>query len=318
MDKVSKELGRVGQATQQLQITDQSTQDKLTVMEESKRMVDTKFDALGADLLATKEAGRLLQEHIERRGNEDLRTLKKELANTNLIVNQAVSEQKAAAAHGRENRDGLRDTRVDIEKVLNEVKKANTVTNILENRLASTAKGLQQSWSKCAELSDTMVKLAECYDKTKARVIDNEGQIKEINNQGKEARDDIMQAQRNIEQNTDRISLMSKMLNEEVASTEDIRSQVNGLKQSTANVTRQVTTVKSEISEVKVNMSSMRGAIKSGEGSMLPHMDSQEASSTSLRQSSMMTSSSMGGTAGRPTSQRGGQTPRDKGQKGWG
>merc|ERR1719174_3258614 len=154
LDKLSKELGRVGHATQNLQVSDIDHAGKLTVVEEANRMMDTRLDTISKDLIAAKEADEALHLSVERHIKEDLRTLRKEIANTNLSVNQVTTEQRQTAAFARENRESLRDAKMDIENVLNEVKKTNTMANILENRLANTAKGLQQSWGQ--ELVDKL------------------------------------------------------------------------------------------------------------------------------------------------------------------
>jgi len=313
LDKVSKELGRVGQATQQLQVSDQTTKETLTVLEESKKLVETRLEVITKDVLLGKETDQRLQDIVDRQINEDLRVLRKELANTNLTVNQTITEHKQTQMIGRENREALRDARVDIEKVLNEVKKANTVTNILENRLSSTAKGLQQSWSKCAELSDSMVKLAECYDKTKARALDNEGQIKEFVTFGQRTREELVQAVRQVEHNTDRLSQAMKKIDEAESATEDSRHQINNMKQVQQNSLRSFNALKGELNEVKQRQADIRGAIKEQSSMLLPniHLDSAEAVNVSQRYGSLMASSTMGkgDSSGRPVSRH---TPRSE------
>jgi len=313
LDKVSKELGRVGQATQQLQVSDQDTKEKLTLLEETRKMVDTRIDAIAKEVMSTKEIDRRLQEAIERHINEDLRVLRKEVANTNLAVNQVVMEVKQSAAYGRENRDAIRDSKVDVEKVLNEVKKANTVTNILENRLASSAKGLQQSWAKCAELSDAMVKLAECYDKTKARVIDAEGVMKEISTFGRQTQSGLDEAMRQVEQNTDRVTISLKSLGDNSSAIEDVRHQLNAVRQGQQNGMRQVTSLKNELVDVKQTAYAVQGALKEQSSMMLPSIqaefDSPQASKASTRPGNSLTSSHMSSSPGRPESRK---TPRGR------
>merc|ERR1719446_121830 len=203
------------------------------------------------------------------------------------------SEQKQTAVFSRENRDALRDVRVDVEKVLNEIKKANTVTNILENRLASTAKGLQQSWAKCSELSDTMVKLTECYDKTRARAQDNEALIKELGTAGKRTHSELDQAVRQVENISDRLSLALKQLDGQESATEDTRHEIHALKQGQATALKNSNALKGEVNEVKHMASAMKGAIKEQSQMLLPniHLDSQEAVGASVRHGTMLVSS---------------------------
>jgi len=322
LDKLSKELGRVGHATQNLQVSDIDHAGKLTVVEEANRMMDTRLDTISKDLIAAKEADEALHLSVERHIKEDLRTLRNEIANTNLSVNQVTTEQRQTAAFARENRESLRDAKMDIENVLNEVKKTNTVANILENRLANTAKGLQQSWGKCAELSDAMVKLTECYDKTKARVIDAEGVMKDISIFGQRTREDLDQAARTIEHNVDRVDKGMKTLDEQVAASEEAHRQIIALKQGASNSMRQLNQLKADIGEVKQTAFRNMGAIKETTSMLLPniHLDSAEAVAVSERYGSLMastnsgpvasTNSATGTSPGRPVSRK---TPREKG-----
>jgi len=307
LDKLSKELGRVGDATQQLQMSDQQTKDKLMVLEEAKKMVDTRLDVFYRDMQQAKDSDKTLRDTIERHVNEDVRTLRKELANTNLTVNQIIAEHRQSVKLERENRDSLRDARVEIERVLNEVKKSSTVTNILENRLASTAKGLQQSWNKCSELTDAMVKLAECYDKTKARVVDAEGLIKEVGTAGKHMQESVDQVQRQVEQNSDRLAQALKVLDDEGTATEDMRHQINSLKQGQANYARKVSSLQQEVSEVQKMSMAVKAGLKEQSSLLLPniHLDSPEALAASQRPGSMLTGSTAFGNSGGRQSSRG-------------
>jgi chromosome segregation ATPase len=313
LDKVSKELSRVGNATSQLQVSDQETKERLIVLDEARRMADSRLDVLARDIQTGKDNDKRLQESIERQVNEDLRVLRKELANTNLMLNQINAEHKQTVEYARENRVGLRDARVDIEKAMTEVKKTNTVTNILENRLASTAKGLQQSWTKCAELTDGLVKLTECYDKTKARVEDNISLIKEVGTAAKRAQEHSDQVARQAEQNSDQLAAVCKSLDDEGSATEDMRHQINALKQGQATSARKLAAVQQELAEVEKTTSAVRAGLKEQSSLLLPniHLDSAEAATSSARHGSLlMTGSSLASTAStaRPTS---------RGQKAW-
>mmetsp|Transcript_47087 Transcript_47087/g.74329 ORF Transcript_47087/g.74329 Transcript_47087/m.74329 type:complete len:405 (-) Transcript_47087:228-1442(-) len=316
LDKVSKELGRVSGATQQLQVSDQDTKERLIVLDEARKMTDSRLEVISRDLQLAKDTDKKLQESIERQVNEDLRVLRKELANTNLTVNQVIAEHKQTVDYARENRTGLRDARVDIERALNEVKKSNTMTNILENRLASTAKGLRQSWTKCSELTDALVKLTECYDKTKARVIDDESLIKEVGVASKRAQEQAAQVARQAEQNSDQLNQALKFLDDEGSVTEDMRHQINALKQGQASIARKLASMQQELAEVGKTTYAVKAGLKEQSSLLLPniHLDSPEATISSARHGSLlMTATSLASTGssnGRSTSR--GVTPRDK------
>jgi len=226
LDKLAKELGRVGQAAQALQGGEKILKEKVLLVEEAQKMSVTKMDAIAKDVKAAKESDRRIEDAVQRQVNEDIRSLRRELANTNLTVNQVVAEQKNAQTLVKENRDLFRDSRVDIERMFDEVKKTNTVTNILENRLASTAKGVQQSWSKTAELSDALVKVMECYDKTTVRIKDAEDFAKDINVYGRKTREEMSQINRQVELNTDRLAQGIKLIDENASGLEEMRHEI--------------------------------------------------------------------------------------------
>lgn len=296
VDRLSKELARVSVVAHQLQMTDQDTKDKINLLEETDRMLDTRMEFIVKDISVAKENNKRLTDTVNREVSEDLRVLRKEIANTNLALNQLCQEHEATALVAKGNIEAVRTANLDIEQVAVDVKKTNTVVNIMENRLATTAKGLSQCWSKCSELSDALVKVTECYDKTKARVIDNEGSIKDLNLSGKSTKEELDQVVRLVKVNTQRITHAEKLLAEESSTTEDMKQQINGLQQSGVNAMDRVTALHREFADLKSTTSAVKAGLKEQSSILLPniHLDSAEAVGASKRHGSLLITSSMG------------------------
>lgn len=290
ISKLQSELERNVQNTQNLTGSDQSNKGKIVQLEEARKMIDTRLDAISGDLAQQREVSKRIQDDIGNRLNEDIRVLHKIGENANLSLEQFTKEQKQIAQMQKDDRECLRDVELRIQSMMNEVKKTNTVTNILENRLASTAKGVQQNWAKLADLSDGHVKLTECYEKTRCRVSECEAQIKNLSDTNKQTNNELEDAFHQIERNTDKLSQALKLLDEEGSSTEEMRHQLNSLRQSGENATRRITQIAKDLLDVTTSTQQLRAGMKEQSSLLLPniHMDSPEAKSAGDRHGSLL------------------------------
>lgn len=303
--KLQSEVDRNVKATQGLVISDQSNKDKIVQLDEGKKMIDTRLDVMMNDITQHRDANKRLQDDITNRVNEDMRRLNKIVENVNLSLDQMSKEQKQIVENQKDDRNQVREAHLNIENVLNEVKKGNTVTNILENRLASTAKGVQQNWTKLSELSDGATKLTECYEVTRARVIECEGQLKNLHGMGKQTHNELEDSVRQIERNADRLGQALKLLDEEGTGSEEMRHQLNSLRQSGEQASKRIAQLTKEVGEVTQSTSQLKSGLKEQNALLLPniHLDSPEAANAAQRHGSVF-----GGPGGAAGSQRG--TPR--------
>lgn len=314
LSKLQSEVERNVKATMTLQTSDQSNKDKIVQLEEAKKMIDTRLDVMANDLAQQGISNRKINDDIANRVNEEIKVLQKSVEGTNLMVDQVNKDQKQTAQCEKEDRDSLRDAYLRIENVLNEVKKSNAVTNILENRLASTAKGVQQNWAKCSELADGAVKLNECYEKTRARVVDAEGQMKLVSDAGKQTQHDLEDSVRQVERNTDKLAQALKLLEEEGSATEEMRHQLNSLRQSAESANKRSMQLAQEMKDVAEATQQVRAGLKEQSAVLLPniHMDSPEVASSAARHGSLLVTSGSGASSARSRPGLGGSggTPR--------
>jgi len=248
--KVQAEVGRIFEAVRQLQIDDKVFNDKILELEENKKTVDTQLGIISKDLARESASGKSLRQVIEQKINEDIRIVLKDTASTKIQVENLRQELVVAVEAEKEDRDSVKQAHTNIASVLNEVKKANTVTNIIENRLASTAKGVQANWAKCAELSDSLERLTESCENSNARVAGGEGAIKDVSEAGKRTQEQLDDGMRQLEFNSDRVAQAIEALEEFRESNNDLRREVNSMRQTCDSHARRITSVTKELKEV--------------------------------------------------------------------
>lgn len=275
ISKLQNEIERDVQNLQMLMAGSRSSTEKTLQLEEAQKMMETRLEAISRELAQQRDTSKKVHDDIGNRINEDLRALQKASDNTTLILDQFSKEQKQITQLQKEDRSSSGQTDAKIESVLNEVKKSNTVISILENRLASTAKGVQQNWTKLADLSEGAAKLNDCYEKTRARVVECEGQIKQLGDGNKQTARELTEAVRQIERNTDRCAQALKLLDEEGAATEEMRHQINSVRQGGDNASRKLTSMSKEIIDIQATMTQLRAGVKEQSALLLPniHMD---------------------------------------------
>jgi len=292
MMKMQTEVGRVLDAVVQLQVSEQNSKDKVTQLEEGRKMTDTRLDVMSKDIATEIASGKALRTIIEKKVNEDMRIIMKDLASTKLQCSHLTEEVASTTNAQKEDRETLQQAHLKIEGVLNEVKKSNTVTNIVENRLASTAKGVKANFKKASEMFNNFAKLNECYEKTKARIIDAEGVIKELGDAGKRTQHELEDAVRLQEATADRLQTVLKDMESAGNGTEELRHQVNALKTTGEGNSRRILKMAQELKEVEDATYQVRGALQEQSSMLLPniHMDSQEAVASSERHGSLLMS----------------------------
>lgn len=304
LEKLAKEHARTGASVAELQVSDSASKDKLTVLDEAKKMSDTRQDAVNRTLLQATEERKALQAAIDEMVNKDFKELQKEFANMCLSLTQVTSEQAATAHFARQNRDSLRDARNDITECFNEVKRSNTVTNILENRLASTAKGVKQNFSKCSEIQDQMMKITECYEQTKYRVGDSESAIKAVSDANKATQHELEERTRELEALTDKVTQALKVLEDEQMSAAEMRQQLNAVRSSCEKSMRGIQQTQLELKELESTTSQVRAGLKEQSAMLLPniHLDSPELASNSARHGSLLITGNSSSSNSRPMS----------------
>lgn len=304
LEKLAKEHARTGASVAELQVSDSASRDKLTILDEAKKMSDTRQDAVNRTLLQATEERKALQATIDKMLNEDFKELQKEFANMCLSLTQVTSEQAAAGQFARQTRDAVRDARSDITECFNEVKKASTVTSILEGRLASTARGVKQNFSRSSELQDQMLKITECYEQTKYRVGDSETAIKAVSDANKATQRELEDRTHDLEALTDRVTQVVKTLEDEQMSTEDMRHQLNVLRSSCEKSMRGIQQTQLELKELESTTSQVRAGLKEQSAMLLPniHLDSPDLASNSARYGSLLITGNSSSSNSRPMS----------------
>jgi uncharacterized coiled-coil DUF342 family protein len=205
-------------------------------------------------------------------------------------------EQKLSAEAEKENRDSVRSAHVNIDMLMAEVRKTNTVTNIIETRLAGTAKGVQQNWDKCTEFAKEAAKLWEAQTTMKERIGDAEGVIKQLHEGGQQTLHKLEDAVRQVERNTDRLEQGLRELDDNNRSTDELRHQINGLRQLCDATTQRLNTLSADLKDVSQTAQRVRAGLKEQSSLLLPniHVDSQEAQAASARHGTLLMSSTLG------------------------
>merc|ERR1719478_426108 len=273
-------------------------------------MIDTRFDVIAKEIAHESSGMKTLRAVIEKKVNEDLRILLKDSASSKLQLAHLGEEITMTKEAEKEDRESLRQAHTKIEDIVNELKKSSTVTNIIETRLANTAKGVQASWAKGNEVQGYLVKLEECYEKTRGRIIEAEGAIKEVCDAGKQTHQELEDQVRQIEYNSDRLTQALKVIDEGRSANEDIRHQVNSLRQSSDNANVRILSITKEMKDIEAAAFANKAALQEQSTMLLPniHMDSQDAVIASERHGSLLMSHGVrkaaGGSRGTPRSQK--------------
>lgn len=290
LGKLENQVGRILEAVSRLQVSYENVIDQLTQLHEGKRMTDTRLDVMSGEMSQERQNSHQLQQVLETKVKDDMRTLGKNMETFHLALEHAKMEQGLLAEAEKQDRDALRQAHVNIELVVSEVKKANTVTNIIENRLACTAKGVQQNWAKIEEIAQHVTTLKEGHTIIKDRVGDAEAFMKQVCDGGQATNEKLEDTIRVMERTSDRLGQVQKMVDEGNMGTEELKLQMNSQRQNQEATSRRLDNMNAELKEVGRTASAVRAGLKEQSSILLPniHMDSTEAASASARHGSLL------------------------------
>jgi chromosome segregation ATPase len=290
ISKVQSELNMNVQKTESLTDSCQIHKDNIQKLEEHGKMVETRLDIMSKDLQQQRDAAKVVEDDIGNRVTGDLLSLRNTCEQISLSVDQISKEQRQLEQLHKDGTGSLSAVDTKIESILTEVSKSNAVINILESRLASTAKGVQQNWTKLAELSDGSTKLNDISEKMRFRIGDSEGQIKQLGEAIKQAHGELDEAARQIERNSDRLSQALRLLDEQSVVSDETRHQLNSLRQNGESTTKRITQMSKEIEDVSASAQKIKAGLKETTALLLPniHQASDEVQTAIDRHGSLL------------------------------
>jgi chromosome segregation ATPase len=273
LDKLDAEQGRLAEAVVALQGYDQVSREKIQGMEEFNKMADVKLGVLAQNMNLVKDQDSKLQADLGRLMDIEVRGLQKDLQSNVLRLEQFSDEQKKIIEVEKQDRETARLVRSDIENMMTEMKKSNMVINILENRLASTAKGVQENFAKFKEIDGKVIKIQECYDKTRGRAKDNEAKIKELRDIGLQTQSELEDGLKKVAHNEDRITQFMQELATECNNVEELRHQVNNLRQSHERITKSMSHITHEVRTNGTTIKAVEAGLREHSSLLLPNIN---------------------------------------------
>jgi len=271
-EKMAAEHGRTCDNVVELQASSLAMQEKVVQLDEANRLSDTTMEMLQREFKQEKESLRTLAETIDKLASQDIKKLQKEAAGSKLYLDQVAEEQSKSAEFGQKTRDFLREAKAEIEGTVNEVKRANTVTSILESRLVTTSQGVQANTGKFADLNSQLSKITECYEQTKARVGESELKLKEVNDANKFTQHELEDRTREMAAMSEKVRDSLVGLEKESGSGDEMRHQINAVRGSVDQLMRKVMSMQGELKELGDTTRTVRAGLQQQSAMLLPNI----------------------------------------------
>jgi len=279
VEKLTSEQLRMGATISELQASEQILRDRIMLMDEAKKISDNTQDMLIREVKAEKDLHSKFAAAVDKIAKQDIKRIEKEFEGSKLFLSQVAAEQALIAEFGNENREAAREVKREVENVINEVKKTNTVTSILESRLVGTREGMLQNNGKFAALNDQLSRITECYEQTKARVGETEIKIKTVSDSIKCNQHGDEDRQRELEAIIDKVKALQINVEKESGQGDEFRTQINGVRGSVSQLMRKFSEMSDELKECSSSTREVRANLKEQSAMLLPniHMDSPGA-----------------------------------------
>jgi len=272
LEKLFSEHSRTCINVAELQASDLTMKNKVVLLDEANRLSDTTVEMLQREFKAEKESLRILSESLDSLASSDFKKLQKEFASSKLFLEQVADEQTKIADFGEKTRDLVRVAKTEVEGVVNELRRSNTVTGILESRLVTTTQGMQANGGKFAELNAQLSKITECYEQTKARVGETELKIKDVSDANKATQHELEDRSREIDAMTEKVRHSLAGLESQSGSSDELRHQINGVRGSMDQLSRKVSSMQGELKECSETARQVSAGLKDQSARLMPNI----------------------------------------------
>jgi len=317
LEKQRNDLGRTGAAVTKLQKGLESTDGKVAELLDGQKVNATTIAKMQKEQEAQAQRQHEFKERMEKKVEADIRALRDDFAKSELEQAQIRADANALKDQVSEESEQLRQTNLHLTETQNTVREMDTLTKILEKRVADSINNLKTTRENLEDLNTATLKLHEDHDNTKARLAERSEDLKRTNNHLKQVHsklEDTAQglnnAHQKIEQQADHGDNLKQAL-------DHANSRIQAVTEGNDRANSNISDLKTQLANTEATAKAVKAGLKESNSLLLPnlHLDSHEARSASQRHGSLLHTGNINssGGGGSLTPKRRTATPRGLG-----
>lgn len=289
LDATSKGLERTSGVVGQVQSGLTQANDDITGLREQRKVSNAKLEKLGHDVSRTQKMVGELKDTDMRKLCNDMELFRQNLDHSDLAVAQLRKEFQFLSAELEQDRAQLKTLMASDTR--NDLLKTNTVVHILEKRLMDVSASLKATRLSVQDLQEVVQESKDVQDKMKSHVLEMQKSVKQAHAHVTQVHEDLDRAGQSLNSTQGRLGKVCAGLDCVTSGQDQIRTQVQSLKDSHSTVQDTISSLKDDVAETGSTLQSLRKCLSQTNALVLPnlHMDlgSQKRSSSRSGQSKM-------------------------------
>jgi len=230
------------------------------------------------------------KDKIEKRIEADIRGLRDDFMKSELVAKQMKGDQESLKALVLNEKEQLRLTNMRAKESEDRFNEMNTFVKIVEKRVSDTTGNLKTTRANLEDLNTATLKLHEDHDTTKAKVAEQNENLKKAHNHIKVVHNKLEltaqatnHAHEKLVQHADDAEDLKQKMDHAMS---NIRSVAEG--NDRANST--ISDLTQKLAQTEATTRALKAGLKESNALLLPnlHLDSQEARSASARHGSLL------------------------------
>lgn len=289
LDATSKGLERTSGVVGQVQSGLTQANDDITGLREQRKVSNAKLEKLGHDVSGTQKMVGELKHTDMRKLCSDMELFRQNLDHSDLAVAQLRKEFQFLSTELEQDRAQLKTLMASDTR--NDLLKTNTVVHILEKRLMDVSASLKATRLSVQDLQEVVQESGDVQDKMKSHVLEMQKSVNQAHAHVTQVHEDLDRAGQSLNSTQGRLGKVCAGLDCVTSGQDQIRTQVQSLKDSHSTVQDTISSLKDDVAETGSTLQSLRKCLSQTNALVLPnlHMDlgSQKRSSSRSGQSKM-------------------------------
>uniref|UniRef100_A0A7S1A0X9 Uncharacterized protein n=1 Tax=Noctiluca scintillans TaxID=2966 RepID=A0A7S1A0X9_NOCSC len=289
LDAASKGLERTSGVVGQVQSGLTRANDDIAGLREQRKVSNAKLEQLGHDVFGTQKMVGELKDTDMRKLCSDMELFRQNLDHSDLAVAQLRKEFQFLSTELEQDRAQLKTLMASDTR--NDLLKTNTVVHILEKRLMDVNASLKATRLSVQDLQEMAQESKDVQDKTKSHVLEMQKSVKQAHAHVTQVHEDLDRAGQSLSSTQGRLGKVCAGLDCVTSGQDQIRTQVQSLKDSHTTVQDTISSLKDDVAETGSTLHSLRKCLSQTNALVLPnlHMDlgSQKRSSSRSGQPKM-------------------------------
>jgi len=271
-DGLRRDFARSSAKVNKLGSSLEQTQDDGKALRDAARVINTTLQSAKQELSAQGERLSYVQGVVEVKHFPCLTEIRETLVQAQTAIRGLREDGERARAAQQETRDTMRAVSGNVQRIDDDLAKANTFASLLENRMSEAMSSLKAARQQLSETNTVALKIHEDHAHTKAQLAQAQDGAKKLGQCVKGMHERLERAWQRLSDVVDQVSKNTASIGSSRESIDKLMGQVQSLNEAQDALTSMTATLRNNLDETSSMVASVRARLKETNSMVLPNL----------------------------------------------